>query len=210
MIEAHLHAAMQAVHGPLNWLPKADGQIHRYYVPGDRAGTRNGAYALYSDGIASGWFGSFKETGGTTWHTWSSRNPSTPFELESIRRRVEQARRQREAEQLHRQQLAAVKSMRLYVLAVPAKASHPYLVNKGCQPHNLRQLESTLLVPLYHECKLVNLQRICPDGTKRFMFGGRVAGAHSPMGKVEPGKLIYVCEGWATGATIHELSLIHI
>lgn len=204
MIEAHLHAAMQAVHGPLNWLPKADGQIHRYYVPGDRAGTRNGAYALYSDGIASGWFGSFKETGGTTWHTWSSRNPSTPFELESIRRRVEQARRQREAEQLHRQQLAAVKSMRLYVLAVPAKASHPYLVNKGCQPHNLRQLESTLLVPLYHECKLVNLQRICPDGTKRFMFGGRVAGAHSPMGKVEPGKLIYVCEGWATGATIHE------
>ncbi len=124
MIEAHLHAAMQAVHGPLNWLPKADGQIHRYYVPGDRAGTRNGAYALYSDGIASGWFGSFKETGGTTWHTWSSRNPSTPFELESIRRRVEQARRQREAEQLHRQQLAAVKSMRLYVLAVPAKASH--------------------------------------------------------------------------------------
>ena len=75
MIEAHLHAAMQAVHGPLNWLPKADGQIHRYYVPGDRAGTRNGAYALYSDGIASGWFGSFKETGGTTWHTWSSRNP---------------------------------------------------------------------------------------------------------------------------------------
>ena len=111
MIEAHLHAAMQAVHGPLNWLPKADGQIHRYYVPGDRAGTRNGAYALYSDGIASGWFGSFKETGGTTWHTWSSRNPSTPFELESIRRRVEQARRQREAEQLHRQQLAAVKSM---------------------------------------------------------------------------------------------------
>lgn len=204
MIEAHLHAAMQAVHGPLNWLPKADGQIHRYYVPGDRTGTRNGAYALYSDGIASGWFGSFKETGGTTWHTWSSRNPSTPFELESIRRRVEQARRQREAEQLHRQQLAAAKSMRLYVLAVPAKASHPYLVNKGCQPHNLRQLESTLLVPLYHECKLVNLQRICPDGTKRFMFGGRVAGAYSPMGKAEPGKLIYVCEGWATGATIHE------
>lgn len=96
--------------------------------------------------------------------------PLHPFELESIRRRVEQARRQREAEQLHRQQLAAVKSMRLYVLAVPAKASHPYLVNKGCQPHNLRQLESTLLVPLYHECKLVNLQRICPDGTKRFMF----------------------------------------
>jgi len=139
MIEAHLHAAMQAVHGPLNWLPKADGQIHRYYVPGDRAGTRNGAYALYSDGIASGWFGSFKETGGTTWHTWSSRNPSTPFELESIRRRVEQARRQREAEQLHRQQLAAVKSMRLYVLAVTGTASIQLR-----QPRHLRQPTTTM------------------------------------------------------------------
>lgn len=52
------------------------------------------------------------------------------------------------------------------------------------------------------EGRLHNLQSIAPDGTKRFMPGGRVKGCYCAIGK--PSGRLVVCEGYATGATIHE------
>ncbi len=49
---------------------------------------------------------------------------------------------------------------------------HPYLIAKGVRSHSLRQRGDELLVPLYSGGVLVNLQRIAPDGSKRFLFGG--------------------------------------
>ena len=193
--------ALQGTFGPLDWLPIPDGQIHRFHVPGDRAGSRNGWYLFHPDGIACGLFGSWKAGGS---HTWSSRKPADPFEADLIARRIEQARRQREAEQHQRQQAAAIEAQRQWDASAPADPRHPYLIAKGCQPHGLRQLGGVLLIPLYQGRQLVNLQRIYPDSTKRFMPGGRVKGCNSPIGRLEPGQPLYVCEGWATGATIHE------
>ena len=82
--------ALQATFGPLDWLPVADGTIHRFRVPDDKAGTLNGWYVLHLDGIASGAFGSWKAGGSST---WSSRKPADPMEAELIRQRVEQIRR---------------------------------------------------------------------------------------------------------------------
>ncbi len=72
------------------------------------------------------------------------------------------------------------------------------------RPFHLHQHGNLLLVPLIYEGVLVNLQRIGPDGKKRFLSGGRITGCYSPLGGISPGKPLYVCEGWATGATIHE------
>lgn len=193
--------ALQATFGPLEWMPQADGGIHRFRVPGDRPGSQNGWYVLFPDGIASGSFGSWKA--GTS-HTWSSREPTNPLEAEQVRQRIEQARRQREAEQHQRQQAAAEYAARLWRDALRADPGHPYLAAKGCRPHTLRQRGDVLLVPLYLGRVLVNLQRIAADGGKRFLSGGRVKGCYSPIGTLEPGQPLYVCEGWATGATIHE------
>jgi len=193
--------ALQSVYGPLDWLPVPDGDIHRFHVSGDKHGSQNGWYVLYLDNISAGAFGSWKAGGAST---WSSREPADHREAEQVRQRIEQARRQREAEQHQRQQAAAVASTRLWESSTSADTDHPYLIAKGCQPHSLRQSGDMLLIPLYLGRVLVNLQRIRPDGTKRFMFGGRVEGAYSPMGRLEPGQPIYICEGWATGATIHE------
>lgn len=192
--------ALQATFGPLDWLPIPDGTIHRFHVPGDKDGTLNGWYVLYLDGIASGAFGSWKAGSSST---WSSREPASLREAEQVRQRIEQARHQREAEQHQRQQAAAVVAVRQWEQAPPADHEHPYLIAKGCQPHALRQSGDVLLVPLYLGRALVNMQRIYPDGAKRFLSGGRVKGAHSPIGGPEPGAPLYVCEGWATGATIH-------
>lgn len=60
------------------------------------------------------------------------------------------------------------------------------------------------MIPLYHAGQLLNLQRIGAEGAKRFLPGGRVKGCYSPLGSIDPQGTLYICEGWATGATIHE------
>lgn len=192
--------AMQGTFGPLDWLPIADGSIHRFHVPGDKTGTLNGWYLLFADGIASGCYGSWKASSS---HTWNSREPANPVEAEHLRQRIEQARRQREAEQHQRQQSAAEYASRLWRSARLADAGHPYLSRKAVKPYTLRQQGDVLLVPLCRDSALVNVQRIKPDGSKRFLFGGMVKGCYSPLGTITPSQPLYICEGWATGATIH-------
>ncbi len=192
--------ALQSVCGVFDWLPIPDGTIHRFHVPGDKAGTLNGWYVLHLDGIASGAFGSWKH--GQS-HRWSSRQPANPFEVEQVRQRIEQDRRQREAEQHQRQQQAAEYANRLWRDARRAEPDHPYLIAKQVRAHHLRQQGDVLLVPLTYGGVLVNLQRIKPDGTKRFLFGGMVTGCCAILGTVTAGQPLHVCEGWATGVSIH-------
>lgn len=193
--------ALQAVFGPLDFIPIPDGAIHRFHVPGDKPGSTNGWYVLFLDGIASGSFGSWKA--GSS-QPWSSRKPVDHLEGLLIAQRIEQARKQREVEQRQRQQDAAIRAQRLWGSARPADPEHPYLSRKRVRPHALRQRGDVLLVPLYQSGALVNLQRIHPDGDKRFLSGGLVKGCYSPIGQRAAGQKLYVCEGWATGATIHE------
>jgi putative DNA primase/helicase len=192
--------ALQAHYGPLDWLPITDGIIRRFHVPGDKPGTHNGWYLAFADAIPYGCFGSWKA--GTS-HTWSSREPANTAEAEHLRQRTEQARRQREAEQHQRQQAAAEYANRLWRDARRADPAPPYLIAKGARPYTLRQSDGVLLIPLVRDGQLVNLQRIKPDGSKRFLFGGMVKGCHSPLGIITAGQPLYICEGWATGATIH-------
>jgi putative DNA primase/helicase len=193
---------LAATFGPLDFVPVADGKPHRFHVPGDRSRTLNGWYVLHMDGNPCGLFGSWKDSG--NWHKWSSRQPADRLEALLISQRIEQARHQHEAEQHQRQSRAAEYAARLWRDARRADPAHPYLSQKGCQPHTLRQHGDVLLVPLTRDGQLVNLQRIKPDGDKRFLFGGMVTGVCSVLGIITSGKPLYLCEGWATGATIHE------
>ena len=51
---------------------------------------------------------------------------------------------------------------------------------------------------------LHSLQFIAEDGTKRYLTGGRVAGCYFSIGK--PDGRIVIAEGYATGASIHEMT----
>ena len=195
--------ALQGTYGALDWLPLADGAIHRFHVPGDRQGSHNGWYVLFADGVAAGAFGSWKA--GEV-HHWSSRGEVSAIEAEQMRQRIEQAKRQREAEQHQRQQQASEYAGWPWENARRADPSHPYLQAKQVRSYGLRQHRDELLVPLYLDGVLVNLQRIGADGGKRFLRGGRITGCYSTLGSISPGRRLYVCEGWATGASIHESS----
>ena len=74
--------------------------------------------------------------------------------------------------------------------------------------HNARidSITGELLVPMWvHGIGLVNVQRIYQNGEKRFLKGGRVKGAYSVIGSLDNNTRVLICEGWATGATLHEL-----
>lgn len=49
---------------------------------------------------------------------------------------------------------------------------------------------------------LHTLQFILPDGSKRFLSGGRISGCYYAMGR--PAGVLLLCEGYATGATLHQ------
>lgn len=195
--------AIKAIYGPVAFTLCADGKPHHFHVPGDKRSEKNGWYSLHLDeDPAWGSFGTWR--GGFTKHPWTSRKPINEQERELIAQRIEQEQHRREAERQAFQEAAAYRSQRLWEGARSARPDHPYLVTKQVCPHCLRQSDSELFVPIYYNGQLVNLQRITPDGRKFFLPKGMIEGCYSPLGIIATGEALYVCEGWATGATLHE------
>lgn len=125
--------------------------------------------------------------------------------LAAIRREAEQRAQQDAEDKRQRQRAAAYRAQMTWRHGRRPDPDHPYLSRKAVDPHGLRQVGPDLLVPLRTVGgELVNLQRITPDGTKRFLPGGQVLGAFHLLGRIESGQRLYVCEGWATGATLFE------
>jgi putative DNA primase/helicase len=194
------HSALQSVFGRLDWWPIADGGIQRFHAPGDKPGSKNGWYLVFSGDISVGFYGSWK-TGVTG--SWSSRATGDPLEQNLLRERIDQARQQEETERLQRQATVAASARQLWDAADSADPQHPYLLAKSCPPTGLRQCENWLLVPLSHAGGIVSMQRIGPSGKKLFLAGGRTKGAAAMLGTITDGEPLYICEGWATGSTIH-------
>lgn len=179
-----------------------DGKLHRFSSNGKR-GDDSGWYVFHPDDPVAGAFGCWRL--GLT-QSWCSKSPDTmtPAERELHRKRVEAMRLEREADTARRHKEAAAKAQKLWANAEPADSEHPYLINKNVQSHGLRCVNDSLIVPLYSGSEIASLQFIMPDGEKRFLTGGKIKGSYSPIGTVQVGQRIFICEGWATGATIHQ------
>lgn len=94
-------------------------------------------------------------------------------------------------------------------LAKPAGTDHPYLHRKGVGAHGLRcDGAGRLIVPLRDlDGVLHSIEFIAEDGSKRYLAGGAKAGHFCLIGGPLDGTLtILICEGWATGASVHEAS----
>lgn len=126
----------------------------------------------------------------------------TPAERKAHARRMDALRKQHDTEQRERQAVAAVLASARWAAAEPAQ-DHAYLRAKGVKAYGLRLERETLLIPLRNvQGELKSLQTIAKDGTKRFVTDGQVKGCYHSIGK--PSGRIVVCEGYATGATVHE------
>ena len=227
------HSAM-AEHGVVVALGdiEADGKLHRIDVDGDKRGTKNGWYVLHADEYPRGEFGCNRRFGNDHKIKWSAKAPArplTPDEKRAYREKMDRQRAAREAETAARREAAAALANRLWNEAKPAD-EHPYLTRKQIKAHGLRVGKwekvrdsgevylispHALLVPLYGlGKKLMGLQAILPkklldDGTRDKDYSKDVAkeGLFFPIGKpltVDGKQVIIICEGYATGASIHE------
>lgn len=119
-----------------------------------------------------------------------------------------QARQARfEAEQAERRRHAAEQMRLRWEAADPHYSSHPYLTAKGIQPAGTRLDREHVLVPLLDtDGTLRSLQSIDPTGHKLFEADLPVAGAMFVIGRpiAEAAAPVLVCEGFATGASLHE------
>ena len=179
----------------------ADGAIHRFSSSGKR-GDDAGWYVLYADGVAAGAFGCWRTCLQSTWCSKSD-NAMTHSERVAHQQRINAMKAQREADLLANQQQARQTAGVLWEEAAIATAAHEYLTRKGIKPHAVKLDGHRLMIPMRDTAgTLQSLQTIDQDGYKRFLPGGRVKGCFFSIG--QPLDVLIVCEGFATGASIHE------
>lgn len=183
---------------------QGDGRRHRFDVDGDPKGSRNGWYILHLDNRPAGAFGCWKRGVNETWKANGGPGLSD-MELAQLRAEIERERVRREKQLAKEHQEAAELARRLwsgYRLAFADE--HPYLVRKGVAAHGTRvDPDGNLVLPLLDVATgdIWSLETISPEGTKRFLPGGKKQGLCFPIG--EPGPVVVIAEGFATAASIH-------
>lgn len=182
----------------------SDGQIHRYDVPGDKPRTRNGWYVLYDGDNPTIVFGSWK-TGQTIKQSSKHSQELSPLEQQQFRERITKAQQESDRERKKLQQETAIRATDIWNALLPAPPDHPYLKQKQIHPYGVRVSNERLTIPAYDESgAIATLQFIGEDGTKRFLSHGAKTGNYFAFG--EPGDRIYLVEGFATGATVHDVT----
>ena len=223
-------AFADALHGAglrLDGAPLMDGQLHRVPVEGDRGRERSGAYKGHLDGRPAGFCQNFK-TGGEKVY-WKADSKATALTAQERAQQAVEAAQSRQVRAHQREQMyerAAGLADAIWEAAAPVSQS-AYLERKGVVAEGLREgrygqnipvrgedgnerqksIAGMLIVPVHGaDGKLASLQLIQPDGAKMFLPNGKMDAGHFAVGDVnKPGPLL-IAEGYATAATVHELT----
>lgn len=183
----------------------ADGALHRFTVPGDRAKSNNGWYVLHPDTPAAGAFGCWKRQLSQTWCHQAS-NELSEAEQVAYKARLETMRRQREAGKDRVQAECRGWCAEAWAKARDATGNNPYLQRKGVQAYGLKACKDALLVPVRDLAGVLHgLQFIQADGAKKFKTGTNKSGHFCKIGHSQDNAIV-LCEGYATGASIHQAS----
>ena len=199
-IDAFRSAMFDASITPPDFI-QADGKLHRFHIAGHKAGSKNGAYVLHSNGHPAGYFEDFTQSMKVTWRMEGNRRQFTDADVAQIAA----AKFQREKELEFKRNKAKEKANSIWTYAEYA-TTHPYLNRKRIKPHIAKMCgyqNPALLVPLYNaRIEIVNLQYIEADGSKRFLYGGEKKNCFCWLG--DSTETILVAEGFATAASLHE------
>ncbi len=185
-----------------------DGKIHRFRsgtkgAPGH--GDKPGWYLVFGDGIPAGRFGCWRSGMEVTWRADVGRKLTQTEEMAHARRMAE-AKALRDAELERKHQVASETVEKIWTGAQGASPEHPYLQRKGIGVHGARITgDGRLVLPLYdQDGTLATLQYIDHDGGKLYHPGGQTGGKFWMVGSLDEPGALFVAEGFATAATIHE------
>jgi putative DNA primase/helicase len=195
-------------HGLLLEHPIADGRWHRTRTE-DKPRKKNGAYLWDGErGVVRNWASM------ESFASWRDGNARVVPRAEYARQRREA--RNAEAQRHAKAAAQAHEIVKSAAFLVPSPAvlwkpwrpgrdavlAHPYLVRKGLPATAGLVHQGYLIVPMWVEKRLVNVQRISADGEKRFLTGGRAKDAVYRIGR-EDAREVWLVEGYATGLSLH-------
>ena len=135
---------------------------------------------------------------------WDSKADLTPHErttidLERARQR-ELDKAQQVANRTSQANMAAAKMLHL-----KDAEQHPYLTAKKVKAYGLKLDGLNLVVPMADSTGAIKAyQTISNAGEKRYLAGAQKNGLYHLIG--QPGQVAYIAEGYATAATIHEIT----
>ena len=185
-----------------------DGKIHRFKsgtkgAPGH--GDKPGWYLVFGDGIPAGRFGCWRAGMEVTWRADVGRKLTQTEEM-SHAKRLAEAKALRDAALERQHQVASDTVEKIWTTANPASSEHPYLAKKGIDVHGARITgDGRLVLPLYdQDGTLATLQYIDHEGGKLYHPGGQTGGKFWMVGSLDEPGTLFVAEGFATAATIHE------
>jgi phage/plasmid primase-like uncharacterized protein len=183
-----------------------DGQLRRFR-PDPKKHDRSGWYVGHADGICTMIWGDWRQGIEQTVKADTGRKLTVADEMAHVAR-VAAAKAARDLERKKQNEMAASTVDKIWSAGASASPEHPYLKRKGIQPHGAKITgDGRLMVPLFDsDGALASLQYIDADGGKLYHSGGSVSGKFCMLGTMDAPGVLYVAEGFATAATIHEAS----
>jgi phage/plasmid primase-like uncharacterized protein len=183
---------------------KIDGQLHRFSTKG-RKRDDSGWYVIFPDEPVAGRFGCWRDQIDCVFRADIGRE-LTAAENMAITRRQSEARARRDQDRERKAAISADTVEAIWRDAGAASPDHPYLARKGVKPNGARITgDGRLIVPLFGpDGSLSSLQYISDDD-KRYHPGGTTKGCSWTLGDPDGGP-IFVAEGFATAATVHDVS----
>ena len=174
----------------------ADGRYHRFPI---KKSDKDGYYNLDQEG--HGVFGNWK-TGDQYKFRSGKTEQMTEQERNEAQARYKASMKKMKEDKENAEAKAANEANKIWASAKDAPENHWYLAKKQIKPHGTKiDASGTLLIPLYDNQKIVNLQRIIKDG-KRFLPEAKKRGCYSKINGERD--VIFITEGFATAASINE------
>ena len=192
---------------------KMDNQIHRYQIEGREKGTTDGAYLIHPDGTPAGYLKNWAANEEHTWKIENGKGYATTEKSGFDIKLWQEEQKRRDAERERRYLEAAERARIRFDEAFDGEIWHEYLTNKQVKPYGIRLNNETkeLLIPLRDiNGSFQTLEMIKPDGSKKYLTGGKKTGGFFSIGLSElekgDGKCILIGEGFATMAKVYELA----
>ncbi|MBT4876326.1 MAG: AAA family ATPase [Desulfobacula sp.] len=178
----------------------ADGELHRL-------GKKKACWYVFFQGdICGAAFGDWQKGIKGTWCSVSE-GTLTYKQREKYRKDMEAAKAIRKAQEKKNHAQAKIIAKKEWGAAMPVIGmAHSYLEKKGVNSHHLRvDKKDRLLIPSIDGNKEIHsLQYIKPNGDKKYQPLGARKGFFFEFEGAQGNNKLYICEGYSTGASIHE------
>jgi P4 family phage/plasmid primase-like protien len=182
-----------------------NGKLFRFSTNGKPTDTA-GWCKMYSDGVGAA-FGCNRE--GKS-YIWQLRNANAPapslLERKEAKVKANEMRKQADIERAAQYAKAAENALLIWEQTSKLTLGHEYVMSKGITPYHARQdNDGAIVLPVFAaDGALQSVQTIRPDGSKKFLYNGKMKGGRLFIGEPANGLPLVLVEGWATGCSIHE------